>query len=393
MDNQGLTRDEVRNRQEMRSDMRFRHLAEAIPQIVWATTADGYCDYQNRRWFDYSGMTAEESAGAGWMEAVHPEDRARLGPAWTQTFEGNKGFEFEYRLRRADGVFRWFLARAEPICDDEDKVVRWFGTCTDIDDRKRAGDEALRRDEDRLRLAAEAARLGYWDWNILSDTITWSESLEKISATSPKAFGGDDRELRGTRPLLTTAIGSAGPCELRSPDGAPYEEEFRLARPDGSYRWCLTKGQAYYDRDGRAVRMSGIDVDITARKETEERLKLSEERFRASVDTLIDCFAIYTAVRDDRGLITDFRTEYVNLPACRNNQHDARRTDRARPPGAPSRPPGVWALRSILPGGRNWRAPRHRGDLLRGRIWGRAAGSSVRDPRLEAQRWLRRRLA
>ena len=204
----------------MRSERRFRLLAEAIPQIVWTTTADGYCDYQNRRWFDYSGMTAEESAGAGWMDAVHPEDRARLGPAWTQTFKGSKGFEFEYRLRRADGVFRWFLARAEPICDDENKVVRWFGTCTDIDDRKRAEDEALRRDGDRLRLAAEAARLGYWDWNILSDTITWSESLEKISATSPEAFGGTfESFLAVVHPHDRDRVG--GLCEWRSPGGHP----------------------------------------------------------------------------------------------------------------------------------------------------------------------------
>ena len=199
------------------------------------------------------------------MDAVHPEDRARLGPAWTQTFKGSKGFEFEYRLRRADGVFRWFLARAEPICDDENKVVRWFGTCTDIDDRKRTEDEALRRDGDRLRLAAEAARLGYWDWNILSDTITWSESLEKISATSPEAFGGTfESFLAVVHPHDRDRVGRA--VRVAVARGTPYEEEFRLARPDGSYRWCLTKGQAYYDRDGRAVRMSGIDVDITARR-------------------------------------------------------------------------------------------------------------------------------
>ncbi len=102
--------------------------------------------------------------------------------------------------------------------------------------------------------------------------------------------------------------------------GTPYEDEFRMARPDGTYRWCLTKGQVYFDRDGRAVRMSGIDVDITARKVAEERLKRSEERFRASADTLIDCVAIDTAVRDGRGRISDFRTEYINLPACRGNQ-------------------------------------------------------------------------
>ena len=310
------THDVVAN--DVRSERRFRLLAEAIPQIVWTTRPDGYCDYQNRRWFNYSGMPADESSGTGWMDAVHPEDRARLGPSWTRTFEGSQGFEFEYRLRRADGVFRWFLARAEPFCDDEGKVVRWFGTCTDIDDRKRAEDESLCRSRDRLKLTAEAARLGYWDWDIVSDTITWSEGLEDISGTSPEAFGG---RLEGFLALLhpddrERVNGSVLSAIER---GTPYEEEFRMARPDGTYRWCLARGQAYYDRDGRAVRMSGIDVDITAHKVAEERLRRSEERFRASADTLIDCFAIYTAVRDERGQIIDFRTEYMNLPACRNN--------------------------------------------------------------------------
>ena len=128
------THDVVAN--DVRSERRFRLLAEAIPQIVWTTRPDGYCDYQNRRWFNYSGMPADESSGTGWMDAVHPEDRARLGPSWTRTFEGSQGFEFEYRLRRADGSSAG-SSRAEPFCDDEGKVVRWFGTCTDIDDRKR----------------------------------------------------------------------------------------------------------------------------------------------------------------------------------------------------------------------------------------------------------------
>jgi len=306
------------NLHEMRSERRFRLLTEAIPQIVWTTTSDGYCDYQNRRWFDYSGMTAEESSGKGWMDAVHPEDRARYGSAWTEMFKGNEGVEFEYHLRRADGVFRWFLARAEPIYDDEGKVVRWFGTCTDIDDRKRAEDETLRRNAERLKLAAEAARLGYWDWDIVSDSIAWSESLGRISGTSPEAFGVTlENFLALVHPDDRESVNGA--VRLAVARGTPYEAEFRMARPDGSYRWCLTKGQASYDRDGRAVRMSGIDVDVTARKEAEERLRRSEERFRASVDTLIDCFAIYTAIRDDRGVIVDFRTDYVNLPACRNN--------------------------------------------------------------------------
>ncbi len=304
---------------EERAERRFRLLAEAIPQIVWTTTADGYCDYTNRRWLDYSGMTAEESAGVGWRDAVHPEDQERHGALWAKVFRGSVGFEIEYRLRRADGAYRWFLARAEPIRDDEGTVVRWFGTCTDIDDRRREADEKLRRKGDRLRLAAEAAPLGYWDWDIAADSIIWSQSLEHISGTSPASFGVTIEGLMGL--VHPDDRGSVGEAVRGSLDrGEPYGAEFRMIRPDGSYRWCLAKGQVFRDEHGRAVRMSGVDVDITARKEAEDRLRASEERFRASADTMLDCFAIYTAVRDASGEIVDFRTEYMNEAACRSNR-------------------------------------------------------------------------
>ena len=179
------------NSEELRSERQFRLLAESIPQIVWTTRPDGFCDYQNRRWFDYSGLTREDSAGLGWVEAVHPEDRARCHLDWANLNETANTVEFEYRLRRADGAFRWFLARAEPIRDDDGCVIRWFGTSTDIDDRKRAEDARFRASQERLRLAAAAARLGYWDWDILADRITWSESLAEIARDRPGGFRRD----------------------------------------------------------------------------------------------------------------------------------------------------------------------------------------------------------
>ena len=130
---------------------------------------------------------------------------------WSKTQrDGDEAFEFEYRLRRADGVYRWFLARAEPICDDDGRVVRWFGTSTDIDDRKRAEDARLRESEERLRLAAAAARLGYWDWDILTDRITWSESLAEIAGTAPAVVRGHVRRTSWLRSITRTANGSTG---------------------------------------------------------------------------------------------------------------------------------------------------------------------------------------
>ncbi len=302
-----------------RTEGRFRLLAEAIPQIVWTMRRDGNCDYQNRRWFEYSGMTAEESEGLGWIVAVHPDDRATCRPPLGELSINTPRLEYECRLRRYDGVYRWFLVRAEPICDDEGRVVRWFGTSTDIDDRRRQEDDLQKRNAERLQLAAVAARLGYWDWDLTTDVISWSHSLELISGTSPEQFGVSFENFLGlVHPEDRQRVRDAVAVAIR--DGTPYEEEFRVANPDGTYRWGLAKGMVTYDIKGRPLRLSGIDVDVTRRKVAEQQARQSQERFRASVDALLDCFGIYSSIRDDQGQIVDFRIDFVNEPASRDNR-------------------------------------------------------------------------
>lgn len=114
-------------------------LADMMPQLVWSARPDGIPDYFNRRWYDYTGQTPEQSAGAEWADVLHPDDVSRSITRWEEAFQSGEMYEIEYRIRRAsDGAYRWFLARAEPIRDAEGRITRWFGTCTDIDDQKRA---------------------------------------------------------------------------------------------------------------------------------------------------------------------------------------------------------------------------------------------------------------
>jgi PAS domain S-box-containing protein len=134
------------------SERRLRSLAEALPQLVWTAEPDGRYDYTNRRWTDFTGLTAEGSLGWGWCEAAHPEDRPRCLKRWIRALRAGEPYEFEYRLRKADGSYRWFLRRALPMRDAEGRIIHWFGTCTDIDDRKRAEAESQAALE-----AAEAA--------------------------------------------------------------------------------------------------------------------------------------------------------------------------------------------------------------------------------------------
>ncbi len=120
------------------SEARFRLMADAIPHIAWTTGPDGGVDYYNQRWFDYSGLNLEQTRDWGWEAVVHPDDLARAGGVWRAAVAGGRVSEVEYRLRRADGEFRWHLGRSEPVRDGAGRVIRWVGTATDISERKAA---------------------------------------------------------------------------------------------------------------------------------------------------------------------------------------------------------------------------------------------------------------
>lgn len=136
-----------------RSEEDSRFMTDAIPQLVWITRPDGYHEHYNRRWHEYTGRGLEETRGAGWSEVVHPDDRERAWARWRRSLETGEPYSVEYRFRRHDGVYRWFLGQALPQRDESGAIVRWFGTCTDIHDQKEA--EAERN---RLIAALDAER-------------------------------------------------------------------------------------------------------------------------------------------------------------------------------------------------------------------------------------------
>ncbi|HUP91641.1 MAG TPA: PAS domain S-box protein [Solimonas sp.] len=119
------------------SEETFRTLAESMPQMVWRTSPDGRNLYVNQRWTDYSGLSRAQSRDCGWSESIHPEDSPRMTELWHRATLANQPYEAECRLRRADGVYQWWLIRAVPILDAAGQVTQWFGTSTDIDDLRR----------------------------------------------------------------------------------------------------------------------------------------------------------------------------------------------------------------------------------------------------------------
>jgi PAS domain S-box-containing protein len=144
------------------SEAKLRTLNNTVPALVWVCAPDGAASEFNDRWFEYTGMTPEQSAGLGWGDAVHPDDRERCFAAWEESRASHSPYEVELRYRKADGDYRWFLARALPMRDPEGRIGAWFGASIDIEDRKRAEverEELLGREREARAEAEQANRL------------------------------------------------------------------------------------------------------------------------------------------------------------------------------------------------------------------------------------------
>ncbi|MDB9317961.1 hybrid sensor histidine kinase/response regulator [Nodularia spumigena] len=142
------------------SEERYRYLAESIPQLVWTADADGNTDYFNSNWYKYTGLGVEQSVGFGWLAALHPDDVERASQVWSNAYSNGILYENEYRFQRAaDGCYRWHLARGLPLKDEDGRVVKWFGTCTDIHEQKQILQERahLLELEQTARAKAETA--------------------------------------------------------------------------------------------------------------------------------------------------------------------------------------------------------------------------------------------
>lgn len=133
------------------SNKEFKFVTDFMPQIIWATKPDGYHEFYNKRWYDYTGLTYDQSKDTGWNTVLHPDDQQRAGEAWKRSLETGNPYEIEYRFKRFDGQYRWFLGRALPLKDEAGKIYKWYGTCTDIDDQKKASDLLEEKVKERTR--------------------------------------------------------------------------------------------------------------------------------------------------------------------------------------------------------------------------------------------------
>src|SRR5262249_52011491 len=185
------------------SERKLAAIINTIPTAAWTTRADGYCDFLNQVWLDYVGMAAEQAQGWGWAEAIHRDDREQLVEDWQSSLASGIPVDTEARIRRFDGSYRWFLIRANPLKNESGNILKWYGTCIDIDDRKKA-EEALNRAHSELAHVARIATLNALTGSIaheinqpLASLITnASTSLRRLNADPPNVDGARETVLR-----------------------------------------------------------------------------------------------------------------------------------------------------------------------------------------------------
>jgi PAS domain S-box-containing protein len=264
------------------SEERFRTLAVTVPQLIWTTKPDGLSDYLNEQWEDYVGLPRERIYGWGWTEIIHPEDLTLTVTEWARSIETGEPLNIRNRFRHRGGEWRWQLVRGNPIRNDAGQIVKWVGTCTDIQSEVDA-QEALRRSEERFRAMADSAPVMIW----ISDRSgqrTWFNQpwLDFTGRTIDEepAHGWEAVAHPEDRERCLGVVEKA----LAATEG--FRLEYRLRRHDGEWRWILDHGIPLRGGDSELTGYIGSCIDITDRKRAEDALRESEERLRDITDNI-----------------------------------------------------------------------------------------------------------
>ncbi len=310
-----------------KGDERWRRLVEALPQLVWSAAPDGACDYFSAQWTQYTGVAESELLGWRWMDVLHPDDRNSTRQFWTDSVAERHAYDVEYRVRRHDGVYRWFKTRGVPVRDSKGRIVNWFGSCTDITDAKHT-EEALRHREQELQNAryelekkvaerttelrrsetylAEAQRLtrtGSWALNVASrEFVHLSDQYYQIYGLDPDKGIPSLQTIRQRLHPEDRAHTDAGREKALS-EGKPYELDYRIVLPDGIVKFIhLVAHPVFLASSDSPVEFVGTVMDVTERKQAEKALRESEQRFRDFTESASDW---YWETGPDHRLITE----------------------------------------------------------------------------------------
>jgi len=263
------------------SETNLRRVIDTIPTLAWCNTPDGPNEFLNKRWHEYTGRSHEESTGWGWQTAFHPEDVPPMMKKWRELLASGDSGEIEARLRRHDGVYRWFLIRVEPFRDEQGRLLRWYGTSTDIEVLKQT-QEKLREDEQELRRITDAIPqaivvLDPSGAPVYANHATLDYAgLMAADVGAPgfreRLFHSDD--LERFRDHRKAALGR----------GVPFEAELRARRKDGAYRWFLIRYNPFRNEQGQLTRWYATGTDIDDRVRAEERTRNENLALREQID-------------------------------------------------------------------------------------------------------------
>ena len=268
--------EEIRN-----SEAKLRKIIDTIPTLAWCSLPDGTGEFWNRRWHEYTGLSPEAVRGWGWQDAIHPEDLKEITDKWLGFLASGQPGEVEGRLRRFDGVYRWFLFRAEPLRDESGNIVNWYGTDTDIDDLKRA-EAKLRKDEEELRRMTDAIPQTIIVLNPDGKAIYANRVALEYTGLSLDDVQTDDFRARVFHPDDVQRLREERYKALS--DTAPFENEERALGRDGKYRWFLIRYNPLLDESGKVIRWYATGTDIDDRKRAEDRLRNETVALREQID-------------------------------------------------------------------------------------------------------------
>lgn len=275
------------------SDEELRIQAESIPQQVWTARPDGTVDFYNHRTAAYVGVAMEKNGAAHWLDFVHPDDHAPIQARWEQAIGTQRYYEAEFRLRRYDGTYRWFLGQAQARRAPGGQVLKWYGTSTDIHQQRQLTEELARREE-QFRFLAESLPQMVWTSTGVggNDYINqrWFDYTGLIPAETgdranwPAVIHPDDLLLTNQRWRHSVETGEF------------FEIEYRFRRHDGTYRWFLGQGRPQRHPDGHIIKWFGTCTDIDDQKQVQQQLEAQNARLVRTNEDL-DNF-VYTASHD-----------------------------------------------------------------------------------------------
>ncbi len=262
-----------------RNEKQFEYTANFIPLMVWTTTPDGLPDWFSQRWYDYTGLTAEQSLGEGWTRPFHPDDMAVTSKRWAHSLKTGEEYNTEYRCQRHDGEWRWMLGRALPFYDDQGQIVKWYGTCMDIHSLVTARQQA-RRTREQLQQVMEHAKILLWAVNRENELVLIEGDFHTEADVKKEDLLGKDifdvfKMARGDQKRWQEPIQEILNGKQQDEIVERYMSEDRFYRTRlvplmSSSRTAGVEGQAYVDG------VIGVSMDITELRERREQLRKQE---------------------------------------------------------------------------------------------------------------------